>query len=113
MMASWTSSTMGTYGIGGCFFQFPFSHPWFFRLLGTALLVLMICRAGPNLVPKKKDLKKLFDGFSTNFWYSIEEDKYLRASTLGSDVVTIKNFIGATGLLYGDSWYRSIRRYVG
>jgi hypothetical protein len=55
------------------------------------------------LVTRKKDLKKLFDGPSRNFWYGIEEDKYLEASALGSDVVTMKKFIGATGTLYDGS----------
>jgi hypothetical protein len=35
-------------------------------------------------------LKKLSDGPSRNFWYGVEEDKYLEASVLGSDVVMIK-----------------------
>jgi hypothetical protein len=35
-------------------------------------------------------LKKLLGGLSRNFWYSVEEDKYLEASALGSDVVMIK-----------------------
>ncbi len=48
-------------------------------------------------------MKKLFDGLSTNFWYGIEEDGYLGAYAFGSDVVTIKKFIGATGVLHGDS----------
>ncbi len=61
--------------------------------LGTASLVLIAHRACPKLVARNIDLKELFGGLSMNltyFWYSIEEDKYLRASALGSDVVTIK-----------------------
>jgi hypothetical protein len=54
----------------------------------------MTCRACPDLVPRKKGLKKLFDGPSRKFWYGMEEDKYLGASTLGSDVVTKKLFVG-------------------
>ncbi len=70
-----------------------------------ALLVLEVFkgRACPSLVPRKKDLKKLLDGPSRNFWYGIEENKYLEASVLGSDVVTIKNFVGATGTLHDSS----------
>ena len=89
--------------IGGHFFLFPFLHSWFLRPSGTALLILMTCRACPSLVPRKKDLKKLFDGPSKNFWYGIEEDKYLKASTSGSDVVTIKIIVGVTGTLHGNS----------
>jgi hypothetical protein len=48
-------------------------------------------------------LKKLLDGPSRDFWYSIEEDKYLEASVLGSDVVMIKKFVGATGTLHDGS----------
>jgi hypothetical protein len=55
------------------------------------------------LVPRKKDLKKLLDGPSRNFWYGVEEDKYLEASVLGSDVVRKKIFIGATGTLHNGS----------
>jgi hypothetical protein len=46
------------------------------------------------LVPRKNDLKKLFDGPS-RIWYGIEEDRYLEASALGSDVVTIKASVTA------------------
>ena len=67
-----------------------FFTPWFLRTSGTALLIFMTCRACPNLVPRKKDLKKHLDGPSRNFWYSVEEDKYLGASVLGSDVMTVK-----------------------
>ncbi len=52
-------------------------------------------------------MKELFGGLSTNFWYSVEEDKYLRASAFGSDVVTIKKFRRATGVLNDD--YRDRR----
>ena len=55
------------------------------------------------MVPRKKDLKKLLDGPSRNFWYGVEEDKYLEASVLGSDAVMIKIFIGATSTLYDGS----------
>jgi hypothetical protein len=55
------------------------------------------------LVLRKKDLKKLLDGPSRDFWYGIEEDKYLEASVLGSDVVMIKNLIGVTGTLHDGS----------
>ncbi len=67
------------------------------------MLALMIHRACPNLVPRNNDLKKLFDGLPMNFWYGIKEDGYLGASALGSDVLTIKTFIGATGTLHGNS----------
>ena len=78
------------------------------------MLILMTCRACPSLVPRKKDLKKLFDGPSRNFWYGVEEDKYLRASALGSDVVTKKKFCRETGILNNDSInISSSRRYVG
>jgi hypothetical protein len=43
------------------------------------------------LVARNSDLKELFGGLSTNLWYGVEEDKYLGANTLGSDVVMIKN----------------------
>jgi hypothetical protein len=43
------------------------------------------------------------DGHSRNFWYGVEEDKYLEATVLGSDVVTIKNIIGATETLHDGS----------
>ncbi len=45
------------------------------------------------MVPRKKDLKKLLGEPSRNFWYGVEEDKYLGASALGSDVVTKKFFL--------------------
>jgi hypothetical protein len=60
----------------------------------------MTCRACPNLVPWKKDLKKLLDGPSRNFWYGVEEDKYLKASVLGSDVVTVEK-------LHRGDWHTS------
>ncbi len=60
-------------------------------------------RACPSLVTRKKDLKKLMDGPSRNFWYGVEEDRYLKASVLGSDVVMVKNFVGATGTLHNGS----------
>jgi hypothetical protein len=44
-------------------------------------------------------LKKLFNGPSRNFWYGVEEDKYLGASALGSDMVTKKNFCREAGVL--------------
>ncbi len=44
----------------------------------------------------------------------MEEDKYLRASTLGSDMVTIKKSRRETGILNDDSInIFSSRRYVG
>ncbi len=77
----------------------------------TVMLVLMTCRACPSLVPRKKDLKKLFNGLFRNFWYSMEEDKYLGASTLGSDVV--KKFCRETEVLNKDSIdVSSCHRYV-
>jgi hypothetical protein len=51
----------------------------------------MTRRACPSLVQRNNDLKKLFDGLFMNFWYGIEEDRYFIASTLGSDMVMIKN----------------------
>jgi hypothetical protein len=48
-------------------------------------------------------MKKLLDGLSRNFWYGVEEDKYLEASILGSDVVTIKKLVGTTGTLHDGS----------
>ena len=66
------------------------------------------------MVPRKKDLKKLFDGPSRNFWNSVEEDKYLGASALGSDVVTKKKICRETGVLNNDSIdISSSHRYVG
>ena len=61
--------------------------------------VLMTRRACPSLVTRKKDLKKLFDWPSRNFWYGIEEDKYLGASALGSDMVTKKKIVGRLAYL--------------
>jgi hypothetical protein len=62
------------------------------------LLALIICRAFPKVVPRIKDLKKLFGGLSKNFWCGVEEDKHLRASALGSAVVTVeKKFVDAAG----------------
>ena len=88
--------------MGGRFFRFPFSHSWFLRPSGTDLLALMIRRACPNLVPRNNDLKKLLAGPSMNFWYGVEEDRYLGASTLGSVVLDTKIFVGPTGVLHGD-----------
>jgi hypothetical protein len=62
----------------------------------------MTHRACPNLVPRNNDLKELFGGLSTNFWYGVEEDGYLGASALGSDVLMIKKIVEATGALHGD-----------
>ena len=62
------------------------------------MLALIFCRAFPKVVPKMKDLKKLFGGLSKNFSYGVEEDKHLRASALGSAVVTVKKFVGAAGV---------------
>ncbi len=94
--------------MGGCFFQFPFLHYWFLRPSGTALLVLMACRACPKWVTRNSDLKELFDGPSRNFWYGVEEDKYLKASTLGSNMVTIKKTVEMTGTLHSNSLNRRI-----
>jgi hypothetical protein len=55
------------------------------------------------LVPKIRDLKKLFGGLSKNFWYGVEEAWYLGASALGVVVLTQKNFVGSTDALHGDS----------
>ncbi len=69
----------------------------------------MAHRACPKWVARNSDLKELFNGPLRNFWYGIEEDKYLKASALGSDMVTIKKFVGATGTLNdGDSLNRRI-----
>ena len=69
------------------------------------MLILMACRARPILLPKIRDLKKLFGGRSKNFWYGVEEDGYLNASALGSHVVTINKF-------HRGDWHSS-RRFVG
>ncbi len=50
----------------------------------------MTYRACPSLVPKKRDLKKLLEGPSSNFWYNIMGDEYLEASVLGTDVVAVE-----------------------
>jgi hypothetical protein len=42
------------------------------------------------LVSRKKDLKKLLEGPSRNFWIGVEGDKYLETSVLGSDMVTVE-----------------------
>ncbi len=49
----------------------------------------MTCRACPSLVPRKKDLKKLLEGPSRNFWYGVEGDEYLETSVLGADMVSV------------------------
>jgi hypothetical protein len=59
----------------------------------------MTCRACPKLVLRKKDLKKLLEGPSRNFWYGVEEDKYLEASFLGSDVAMMKKIVGRLAYL--------------
>jgi len=41
------------------------------------------------LVPRKRDLKKLLEGPSRNFWYDVEGDEYLETSVLGADVVSV------------------------
>ena len=62
------------------------------------MLELIICRAFPKVVPRMKDLKKLFGGLSKNLWCGVEEDKHLRASASGSAVVTVeKKFVDAAG----------------
>jgi hypothetical protein len=38
-----------------------------------------------------------------NFWYGVEEDRYLGASALGSVVLDTQKFVGPTGILHGDS----------
>jgi len=43
------------------------------------------------LVPKKRDLKKLLEGPSRNFWYDVEGDEYPETSVLGADVVLVEN----------------------
>jgi len=61
------------------------------------------------LVPKIRDLKKLFGGLSKNFWYGVEEDWYLGASALGVVVFdTQKNFLEPTGVIHGDTRDRRI-----
>jgi hypothetical protein len=55
-------------------------------------------------------LKKLLGGPSKNFWYGVEEDKYLGASALGSDMVTMKKFLGLNDKSIDVS---SSHRYVG
>jgi hypothetical protein len=66
------------------------------------------------LDPRKKDLKKLLEGPSRNFWYGVEEDKYLGASALGSDVVTMKKFHREAGIVNDESInVSSSHRYVG
>ncbi len=50
----------------------------------------MTCRACPSLVPRKRDLKKLLEGLSRNFWYDVEGEEYLETSVLGADVVPVE-----------------------
>ncbi len=59
---------------------------------GCPLLTLILCRALSRINPRNKDLR----GLATNVWYGIEEDVYLKASTLGSTVVTMKDFVGGS-----------------
>jgi hypothetical protein len=92
----------------------PFLALLVFEAFGDCLLILMTCRACPSLVPRKKDLKELFDGPFRNFWCSVEEDKYLRASALDSDMVMKKKFCRETGILNDDSIdVSSSRRNIG
>jgi hypothetical protein len=56
------------------------------------LLILIFCRAQPRLVPKIRDLKKLFGELSKNFWYGVEEVWYLGANALGSVVLDTEKF---------------------
>ena len=42
------------------------------------------------MVPRKKDLKKLLEGPSRNFWYGVKGNKHLETSILGADVVTVE-----------------------
>ncbi len=100
--------------MGGRFFLFPFLHSWLLRPWGTALLVLITCRACPGLVPRKKELKKLIDGPSRNLWYGMEGDKYLGAGALGSDMVTKKKICRETGIRNDKSInISSSHRYIG
>ena len=62
----------------------------------------MTCRACPSLVPRKRDLKKLLEGPSRNFWYDVEGDEYLEASVLGADVVAVEK-------LHRYGWHASWR----
>jgi hypothetical protein len=57
----------------------------------NCLVVLIACRAFPSLVPRKRDLKKLLEGPSRNFWYDVEGDEYHETSVLGADVVLVEN----------------------
>ena len=52
------------------------------------------------MVPRKKDLKKLLEGPSRNFWCGIEGNEYLETSVLGADVVTVEK-------LRRDDWHPS------
>ncbi len=85
----------------------PFLALLIFRPSGTALFALTFCRACPNLA-RNKALKKLFGGLALNFWYGVEEDVYLEATTLGSAMVTIKNLIGMTGTCDSNDWNQCI-----
>ena len=42
------------------------------------------------MVPRKRDLKKLLEGPSRNFWYAVEGVEYLETSVLGADVVSVE-----------------------
>ncbi len=42
------------------------------------------------MVPMKKDLKKLLEGPSRNFWYGVESNKYLKTSDLGAYWVMVE-----------------------
>ncbi len=50
----------------------------------------MTCRACPSLVPRKRDLKKLLEGPSRNFWYDVKGDECFETSVLGADVVSVE-----------------------
>ncbi len=56
------------------------------------------------MVPKIRDLRKLFGGLSKNFWYGVEEAWYLGASALGSVVLDTEKFRRAD--------WRASRRFV-
>jgi len=101
-------------GDGRSFLVVPLLTFLIFRLLGTALLVLIILHVAlPKSVPKNTVMKKLFGGLATNFWYGIEEDVYLKASALGLALAMMKNYIGAVGLQVAGIHVSSFCRYIG
>ena len=50
------------------------------------------------MVLRKKNLKKLLDGPSRNFWHGVEGNEYLKTSISGADVVTVEK-------LRRDDWH--------